>query len=278
MISRALPVVCSLSLLALAACSAAPGEDPASSTNDAITNGTPSTHPVVQINVYNNGAWDRCSGTLISDSYVLTAFTCLNGAPTTGLTVCETPHPGRCSNVVAVVGSPSNAVYGTLLRLETPITKSSYPAISRTHLAIGSPMTCAAPSPLGPVYGPTEGPFVVGLAINPARGWFGISPTGGAQIGTDRGDGCFQGDTLVALEGKGTGSVQDASFLASWVDSVFCGARTCGNVVEGSHTISCGTCEDGARCANGTCVRPPLHCSKGQVDCGGYCAPVTRCW
>ncbi len=142
-------------------------------------------------------------------------------------------------------------MYGLLVELATPIPMPSYPTLSRTQLAMGSAMTCVGSTRTGP----TEGPFAIGYDIEGSVGWWGVSPEGAATIQGDFGDGCFVGNTLVAVQGKPF-AIQDVSFLASWIDGVFCNGATCGSVVEGSTEISFCTCDLGATCTSGTCVLP----------------------
>ncbi len=96
-------------------------------------------------------------------------------------------------------------------------------------------------------------------------GWLGMEPQPGTSAPelNDVGLACFQGEALVAIQGK-TWSIQDVSFLAPWIDGIFCGGNNCGAAVEGDTTISCGSCRIPDVCVFGTCG---LHriCRAGTI-------------
>jgi hypothetical protein len=268
MLTRTIPVLGLLALL-VAGCSSAP-DDPASRSAEALTGGTPSTLPVVQVNLNYSGGGPICVGTLLSPSWVLTSNVCDTSLATT-VSVCLSPS-GPCATPDEFFNRQNPGVYGVLLHLATPLQVPTYPALSNTALSVGSAVTCASPSPTGPV----EGPFAVSsVNVSGYPGYDYLSPTGSAGF-YEEGDGCFQGNTLVALQGKYI-FAQDVSVIAPWITSTMCGGATCGTVTDGSVTIACGTCDFPDRCVAGTCQPLVLHCPPGRIDCGGECLPPRLC-
>jgi hypothetical protein len=251
------PLVASL----LPACAVAPaGSDETSTTAAAIADGTPSTYPVVQVSGQPGGIGGPCSGTLISDSWVLTGFNCAELA-NESVTVCTTPQPGPCA-VSAEIYLQQGPTWANLIHLATPLEHlPSYPALSTTPITVGEPLTCAGTSAAGP----TQGPFEITGVESSSSGLYYPSPAGTAQLqGSDMGGGCFQNATLSGVLGKGGWDMEDVSQVASWAQSTMCGGAMCGTVVDGENTLSCGTCADGDRCSSGVCVPwphlPPPHC------------------
>jgi hypothetical protein len=240
--------------LTQAGCSSAPNDTTASAAQ-ALTGGTPTTLPVVQL-ATGDAYIPYCTGTLVSPSWVLTG-SCLPVH-----TACV-PAQGPCASVATM--EFWNRDYDIeLLHLASPLAAPSYAALSTTALTDGSVVTCSDWS--------SEGSFTVA----PAGGDVLLAPAGTAQLTPDHGDGCFEGNTLVAIQDGGP-LAKDVAAASSWVTSVMCGGRTCGTVVDDGHPIACGTCDDGERCVSGACQPVPLHCPHGMIDCGGYCGRPDEC-
>jgi hypothetical protein len=243
-------------LLLVAACSAAPGSDPSATTSEAISGGIPSAYPIVQVSQAN---WiTGASGTLISDSWVLSGFNAAE-LTTEPVTVCLTPG-GPCvtsSEIYPHVGGR----FGNLVHLPQPLEHlASYPALSTTALAVNDVLTCAGTSPSGPMQGAFE------LTGQPGAGdLFYPTAVGAAQLqGLDMGGGCFVNDTLAGVVGKVGAVIEDVAPIAAAITSEMCGGRTCGTVLDGQNVIACGACADGEFCSKyGYCTTPkvpPPHC------------------
>lgn len=262
MTHRLLACSCALPLL-LAACAVDPSAPERSgSTSEAITGGTSTTLPVVEVFPQGGGIYG-CSGTLISDSWVLTGSNCAEVATESAVVCLPGGAPCVGSSAIIVEGG---APYANLVHLSQPLEHlSSYPTLSTTPLSIGEQLTCAGAA-LGVA---AQGGFEISSALPDSSVLFYTSPTGTAQLqGNDMGGACFTGSTLAAIIGKAAIYVGDVSPAASWITTQMCGQATCGTVTDGANVIACGTCGPQEICAAGTCL-PRVHVPP--PPCHGLC-------
>jgi len=281
MLARIMPIAAGVSLM-LAACAAPSGESLGSG-DDALTNGVATTYPIVEIT--NPNGWP-CSGTALTDSWVLTSGACVTGFGVgligSTVSVCG---PLGCTNGTILL-DPNFA--GALLHLNRTITAGPYPLVSNFPVSDVYPLTCAGVSSS---HGPQQASFTISGVTSST---FHATPTGGAMVEhSDMGGGCFASNTLYGVvdacdpgtnQCTGLPAQQFGDFvLANVVTAPFCGTATCGLYQAGSHQISCGTCASGQTCNAGTCVSlpppstdppPPQPCPRGMKDCGdGTCVP-----
>jgi hypothetical protein len=258
--SCTLPVL-ALSALLAAACSSAPADATATSA-EPLTGGSPSTLPVVQITTANSPY--PCTGTLLSPSWVLTSEGC-DASGGGAANVCLTQQ-GTCATGAPAVST--GGYYGTLVHLGTPLVAPSYATLSTTALGVPSSLTCASQSPAGPV----QGSFTVSSVVNASVGLMLVTP--GAATFDDMGDGCFEGGTLAALQGK-LDYVEDLSLTSAAITRTMCGGATCGTVEDSGYPIACGACDPSAICVAGACA-----CPSGESICAatGTCMTALNCY
>ena len=292
--SKRAAAVVSLVVTALAAACSSPPEETAARLDESLRKGTPTSRAVVGVTVFALDAggtpsatvYSECSGTSLSDHWVLTSSTCgFDVAHPQAVQVCTSSH--HCSGVARILTSPSPALYGALVELGTALPHAPYPTIADARLTVGEAVTCASGAFARSDVLPTEGAFRVDAILNGTTGWATVLPTGVTLAGPgDMGLACFQGTSIVAVAGKYGSSgatVADASLFASWVAAVVppCGpavcdfASTCGPVVDGCGvTIACGTPKCACEASGGIWVAAHCRtCSTLACQCtrdGGY--------
>ena len=246
------------------ACSSEPASEPAATTESAINGGRASTLPTVQIVADNEHG--PCSGTSLSDRWVLTTSTCLYAAfgQPTGLvySAISTSAP-----ISATYWDPGSEL--VLVRLASSLPLPTYASLGAT-VASGDTVTCGSDGSGVRV----ERDFFA-QSSNPSR--FRLVPDAASDGGfdgavfddSDIGAGCFKGTSLVGANSclSGNCTMTQIATRTAWVYQTMC--SVCGETdtcFEGSCRpaviTSCATvCEE--------CALSGMNCiTIGKNRCG----------